>query len=257
MPNPYGAVAMQQPHRRKRERMNKNNKGFSLVELIVVIAIMAILATVAVIGFSAYIQKARNAADTEYISNVVYFAELFATEHQVGIESVHLPKDKVDSVDDIKIWVIDPVTGEPVLKDHTELPWIQDIYDGVGDWEFIGDLEFDDIDGVTGGNTSGGGSNDDENENENEDIVTPDPSCEHTSTYEEIIKPATCQTTGKKAIKCSSCQKTIEQVTIARLSHNYEIMTDVHIDGFTISQCSMCKEKQIKNENNLPLVPVG
>ena len=57
----------------------KNNKGFSLVELIVVVAIMAILAAVAVVSFSIYIDRANDAADFDYLSNLTYLAELYDT----------------------------------------------------------------------------------------------------------------------------------------------------------------------------------
>jgi prepilin-type N-terminal cleavage/methylation domain-containing protein len=92
----------------------KNNKGFSLVELIVVIAIMAILAAVAVVSFSVYIQKAKEANDLEYESNVKYFAQLAATEHQFVLDDVEL-EDIVDGPEDIKlVIVVDPVTGEEI-----------------------------------------------------------------------------------------------------------------------------------------------
>ena len=226
----------------------KNNKGFSLVELIVVIAIMAILAAIAVVGFSAYIQKARNASDAEYISNVAYFAELLATEKQVAVDGIHLPKDKVDGVDDIKLWVKNPLTGNLELKDYRDLPWIQDIYDGVGNWEFIGDLEFNDQ-GDIGGNTPG-----DDEENPGEDV-----DCQHTDTIEEEAPEATCQRTGWKVVRCanSNCNHVIEKTEIPIQNHAYEPLNSVQIEGFTILKCKWCNDKLIKNENNLPLVPIG
>ena len=91
--------------------MKKNNKGFSLVELIVVIAIMAILAAVAVVSFSVYFQKAHDATDLEYQSNVEYAANLIATEHQFELKDVEL-EDVVDGPEDIKLIVYNPLTGE-------------------------------------------------------------------------------------------------------------------------------------------------
>lgn len=119
--------------------MKKNNKGFSLVELIVVIAIMAILAAVAVVSFSVYIQKAKEANDLEYESNVKYFAQLAATEHQFVLDDVEL-EDIVDGPEDIKLVIIvDPDTGETATVTYNDKEYkdiIQEIYDAVGDWTF-------------------------------------------------------------------------------------------------------------------------
>ena len=114
----------------------RNNKGFSLVELIVVIAIMAILAAVAVVSFSIYIEKAQDAADLEYQSNVEYAANLIATEHQFELEGVEL-EDVVDGPEDIKLIVYNPLTGESEYYTYETHPDIlQEIYDIVGDWTF-------------------------------------------------------------------------------------------------------------------------
>jgi len=50
--------------------MIKKNGGFTLVELIVVIAILAILAGIALPAYSGYIDRAREAGDTQIISAV-------------------------------------------------------------------------------------------------------------------------------------------------------------------------------------------
>lgn len=50
--------------------MMKKNGGFTLVELIVVIAILAILAGVAVPAYSGYLDKAKEASDTQVLSAV-------------------------------------------------------------------------------------------------------------------------------------------------------------------------------------------
>lgn len=54
--------------------MRKNNKkGFTLVELLVVIAILAILASVAVVGYTAFVDKAKDSkAQTELHQIVEY-----------------------------------------------------------------------------------------------------------------------------------------------------------------------------------------
>lgn len=48
----------------------KSTKGFTLVELIVVIAILGILAAVAVPAYTGYINKAKEAADMQVLSNI-------------------------------------------------------------------------------------------------------------------------------------------------------------------------------------------
>lgn len=116
----------------------KDNKGFSLVELIVVIAIMAILAAVAVVSFSVYIQKAHDATDIEYQSNLEYAAKLIATEHQLELRKPYVDtEDVVDGPEDIKLIVYNPITGEDeyyTYETHPDI--IQEIYDIVGDWTF-------------------------------------------------------------------------------------------------------------------------
>ncbi len=121
----------------------KNNKGFSLVELIVVIAIMAILAAVAVVSFNVYIQKAKDANDNEYRSNVEYFAMLEATEHQFELigDKVVL-ENIVDGPEDIKLVIkkptgqVDTVVYDPSKEDDLYNEVILDIYNAVGDWTF-------------------------------------------------------------------------------------------------------------------------
>ena len=65
-----------------------SNKGFSLVELIVVIAIMAILVGVAVPVYTSYIDKAQETADRQYLSDVVYAAQLFAAENGLELDRI-------------------------------------------------------------------------------------------------------------------------------------------------------------------------
>lgn len=107
------------------------------MELIVVIAIMAILAAVAVVSFNIYIQKAKEANDEEYRSNVEYFAKLEATEHQFKLEEVKL-QDVVDGPEDIILKVELP-SGQVVEYSHSDEDYgqiIRDIFDAVGPWTF-------------------------------------------------------------------------------------------------------------------------
>lgn len=65
-----------------------NNKGFSLVELIVVIAIMAILVGVAVPVYTGYIDRAQEAVDDQYLSEVVHAAQIYAAEKGLELHSI-------------------------------------------------------------------------------------------------------------------------------------------------------------------------
>lgn len=62
--------------------MKNTKKGFTLVELLVVIAILAILASVAVVGYTAFLDKAR-------LSN----AETEAHQIQMSADSFHMVGD--------------------------------------------------------------------------------------------------------------------------------------------------------------------
>ena len=62
--------------------MKNTKKGFTLVELLVVIAILAILASVAVVGYTAFLDKAR-------LSN----AETEANQIQMSADSFHMVGD--------------------------------------------------------------------------------------------------------------------------------------------------------------------
>lgn len=78
--------------------MRNNKKGFTLVELLVVIAILAILASVAVVGYTAFIEKAKD-------SNAMTEAHQLET----SIESViMIPGDA---------YVLGQVPGEDAVAD--------------------------------------------------------------------------------------------------------------------------------------------
>ena len=69
----------------------KKNGGFTLVELIIVIAILAILSTGAIAGYSAYIQKANNAAVEAVLSDIYTSAVLANAE--TGAVTVTVAED--------------------------------------------------------------------------------------------------------------------------------------------------------------------
>jgi prepilin-type N-terminal cleavage/methylation domain-containing protein len=50
------------------EKLRKSRKGFTLIELIVVIAILAILAIIAIPRFAGFTDKAKIAADDQYVA---------------------------------------------------------------------------------------------------------------------------------------------------------------------------------------------
>ena len=178
----------------------KNNKGFSLVELIVVIAIMAILAAVAVVSFSIYIEKAHESNDNQYLSNLKYFAMLSATEHQYELVRVEVAQ-VVDGPEDIKLWVIDPETKEPVLYTYGSGndvldKMILEIYQGVGDWTFHNLV--------------------DEEEGETEEEILPDPiirpdECSHSNTKVQVLQAPTCDRAGLERTKCIDCHYVVGQ----------------------------------------------
>jgi type IV pilus assembly protein PilA len=62
--------------------MKKNQKGFTLIELLIVVAIIAILAAIAIPQFSAYRQKAFNAAATSDLRNAKTGLESYFTDNQ-------------------------------------------------------------------------------------------------------------------------------------------------------------------------------
>ena len=96
--------------------MRKNNKkGFTLVELLVVIAILAILASVAVVGYTAFIDKAKESNATSEAHQIDTSIEAALMTLEVG--------DIVKVTDDIGVvkaatgYTALALTGEEELAD--------------------------------------------------------------------------------------------------------------------------------------------
>ena len=65
--------------------MKKVKKGFTLVELLVVIAILAVLTTVAIVGYTSYVDSAKQTkANTEVQQIATYISAEFADDNQWG-----------------------------------------------------------------------------------------------------------------------------------------------------------------------------
>jgi type IV pilus assembly protein PilA len=60
----------------------RNKKGFTLIELLIVVAIIGILAAIAIPQFSAYRQKAYNAAAQSDLKNFKTGMEAFYADNQ-------------------------------------------------------------------------------------------------------------------------------------------------------------------------------
>ena len=195
--------------------MKKNNKGFSLVELIVVIAIMAILAAVAVVSYGIYIERAQDAADQEYLNNILYFSELFAVENQLPLEWVEIAPE-VNDPDDIKLICKNP-DGTYYEYDGD----ISEIFNAVGPGYIEGGLN-------NGKYQPGQGDNDNEPDEELEN--TP---CDCESSNRKVVsqQEATCTQDGYIIYECNACQRKWQVIltkehNFYKFNEKYEICED-------------------------------
>lgn len=213
----------------------KNNKGFSLVELIVVIAIMAILAAVAVVGYGVYVERAQDAADEQYLADVVYQAELFAIENQIELQQVVVAPE-VDGPEDIMLIVGWHEDGTPIYYtgDVSEI------------WEAVGNA------------TLKGGLNNGSFDPDQPETLIPDEeqgqAHEHEMTVVEYVEP-TCRTKGYQVSKCS-CGKT-EVITYDFVDHDYPDEPNAVQGGFAYFVCADCGKIIIESTSGQPIVPIG
>ena len=218
----------------------KNNKGFSLVELIVVIAIMAILAAVAVASYSIYIDRAQDAADRNYIDNILYFSQLFAVENQIPLEGVVIDPE-VTGPENIKLIIGYNADGTPIYYEGD----VSEIYEAVGDGYVEGgfnngkfDPDFDDI------------------------VIPPDHpglnTCNHTDKTLLHEQPATCTQDGWKQYRCnnSDCQRGWTEKTADAKGHHFsEILTNGE-SKYKYYACDDCGRIQIKSSDGSVIVPI-
>ena len=218
----------------------KNNRGFSLVELIVVIAIMAILAAVAVASFSIYIERANDAADFEYLSNLMYLAELFAIENQLDLDSVIVSEQGVSCPEDIVLLITIPGQDDNRILTGDK---IKEIYDAVGNWEFKGEGFKDVIDIKPG-------ENDDNHVNEG------DKDCDHAD-CDITYRAPTCKHSGYEKRSCKSC--TYEQVFVydATGVHDYSDPPK-HVGNYYYYVCATngCSQVKITGKDGSIIVPI-
>ena len=221
----------------------KNNKGFSLVELIVVIAIMAILAAVAVASFSIYIERANDAADMEYLSNLMYLAQLYAIENQLDLDSVVISEHGVKGPDDIGLLITVPGQEE---KDVLTGEQIREIYDAVGDWEFKGEGFKDQIDFKP-----------EYGENDDDQTVEGDKGCLHTD-CDITYRAPTCKHSGYEKISCKSC--TYEKVSVLDATGIHDFSNPPIDVGsnycYYICATQGCSQVKIASKDGSVVVPI-
>lgn len=210
----------------------KNNKGFSLVELIVVIAIMAILAAVAVASYAIYIDRANEAVDQDYISNVLYRVKLFALEYGIGVEEVVIAPE-VNGPEDIKLIIgwdgETPIYYEDVYKDGKQ----NEIYETVGDHIMSGDhsnydpnISIRPIDPP---------SDDDDNVHEHDYTVASK-------------EDSTCIKHGKVTYGCGCTEELPLGMHALALKDSY--------DSFELYECTVCGHLVIKNTDGNAVAPI-
>ena len=216
----------------------KNNKGFSLVELIVVIAIMAILAAVAVVSYSIYIERARDASDMDYITNVLHRVELFALEKGVEVQQVVIAPE-VDGAEDIQLIIGWNDDNTPIYYPHED---IKEIYETVGDYTMYGDYESDGI------------------------VIRPvvpeekppvgDDSHVHVKGGLTDSKASTCTEQGYYKYKCTVPDCSYEFTEYRPLAqHAGEDGEGVqHKNGYKVWQCTTCHNLVIKSDSGNAIV---
>ncbi|MBR2446719.1 MAG: prepilin-type N-terminal cleavage/methylation domain-containing protein [Clostridia bacterium] len=224
--------------------MKKNNKGFSLVELIVVIAIMAILAGIAVVSYSIYIQKAEDAADEEYLNNLLYRVELFALENQMNVHGVMIP-NVIDEPDDIRLIIgyenDSPIYYNPNLEGNVDSSVI---FEEVGGHEFGSSYqngiyetnsplfpEWEDK--VTGGT------------NDHEHVYADTP-------FETV--PSTCIAQGYMKFRCNSCDA-VKESPLPMGNHTLEVKSS--FGNYQVKVCSVCRFYILENINGTPIVDMN
>ncbi len=212
----------------------KNNKGFSLVELIVVIAIMAILAAVAVVGYGVYVERAQDAADRQYLSDVVYRAELFAMENQIQLQQVVVAPE-VDGPEDIMLIVGWHEDGTPIYYpgDVSEI------------WEAVGNA------------TLKGGLNNGSFDPDQPKIPEKNEGSEQHkhATVPVEHKDPTCQHEGYDKYACDCGY--VEVKILNRVDHNYPASPNAVQGGFAYFVCADCGKIIIESTSGQPIVPIG
>lgn len=231
---------MQQPQFGKIEVFMKSNKGFSLVELIVVIAIMAILAAVAVVGYSVYIERAQDAADEKYLSDVVYRAELFAMENQIPLQQV-VVAPVVDGPEDIMLVIGWDGANNPIYYtgDTREI------------WESVGNAT------LQGGLNNGTYVPDQPEIVEPEQTVPGAESCSHKDCEVDTV-PSTCKTHGTITTTCTdpACDyKKVEKLPLG--DHTYPSEPNAVQGGFAYYVCEHCGKIIIESTGGSAIVPIG
>lgn len=218
--------------------MRKNNKGFSLVELIVVIAIMAILAAVAVVSYSIYVDRAKEAADKDYIHNVVYFSELYALENELPLAWVEI-EPEVNDKDDIKLIIQNP---DGTVYAVTS----QEVYDAVGNGT------------ITGGLNNGlyqPGMSDPTRLPPEELPTTPCPNHPGVQPTAGETEPPSCTHDGWQEYICNGDQCPSRWLEILPAQHQYE---QVSADSrYTYSRCKECGHIRIQGPDGSVIVPIN
>ena len=225
---------MQQPQFGKIEVFMKSNKGFSLVELIVVIAIMAILAAVAVVGYSVYIERAQDAADEKYLSDVVYRAELFAMENQIPLQQV-VVAPVVDGPEDIMLVIGFDASGAPIYYEGDT----REIWESVGNATLQG--------GLNNGTYVPDQPQIPEKNEGNEQHEHAPVLVEH--------KDPTCQHEGYDKYACDCGYVKVE--ILNRVDHNYPARPNAEQGGFAYYVCEHCGKIIIESTGGSAIVPIG